>query len=89
MKPLQTVGRLLEFGIDLERLAEVGDGARGVAKPLADEPACREGGRRMRIERDGAIDVGEGICIVAGKELRPGAIVVGGRIVGDSAMACE
>ncbi len=42
LKPLQALGGLLEFGIDLQRLAEIGNRAGRVAKPLANEPAWRK-----------------------------------------------
>ncbi len=77
MEPQQAVGRLLEFGIDLERLAEVGDGAGGIAKPLADQAARRKCARRMRVKLNGTIDVGKRFGILAGEIMRPGAVVVG------------
>src|SRR5579864_74533 len=81
LQPLQTLGRLLEFGIELERLAEVGDRALGVAHPLADQAAGRECARRMVVERDGAIGVGERVGALTGQIMRPGAVVIGQRRV--------
>src|SRR5271156_752956 len=42
LKPLQTLGRLLEFRIELERLAEIGDRTVGVAHFFADQDARRK-----------------------------------------------
>ena len=79
LQPLQALGRLLEVGIELERLAEVGDGAGGIAEPLADEAARGEGACRMRVKRDCAVDVVERLGIPAGEVMRPGAVVIGER----------
>jgi len=40
-------------------------------------PRVEKSARRTRIERDGAIGVGEGFDILAGEVMRPGAIVIG------------
>src|SRR5580704_15150419 len=79
LKPLQTLGRLLEFRVELERLAEVGDRAVGVAHLFADQAARRERARRTGVERDGAIGVTECVGALAGKVMRPGTIVIGER----------
>ena len=93
LQPLQTIGRLLEFRIELERLAEVGDRAVGIAHLFADQAARRECARRMAVEFDGAIGVAERFGALAGKVMRPGAVVIsqrrvrrqrdGQRVVGD------
>src|SRR4029077_16397386 len=82
LQPLQTFGRLLEFGIELERLAEIGPRALGIAHALADQAARRERARRTVVERDGAIGVGERFRALAAEVMGPGAVVIGPRRVG-------
>src|ERR1700682_3614032 len=67
LKPLQTLGRLLAFRVELERLAEIGDRAVGVAHLFADQAARRECARRAGVERDGAIGVAERVGGLAGQ----------------------
>src|SRR5579864_6679097 len=79
LKPLKAICRLLEFWVELERLAEVGNGAFGIAHFFADQAAGGERTRRMVIEFDGAIGVGERIGAFAGKVMGPGTVVIGQR----------
>ena len=87
-------------GIELDRLAEIGDGAGGSREPLADQAARGESACRMRIERDGAIDVGERLGVVAGRDNAPrrdcrrrarvcGDKLDGARVVGDGVAEIE
>jgi hypothetical protein len=39
LQPLQAIGRLLEFRVELERLAEIGDRAFAIAHLFADQTA--------------------------------------------------
>src|SRR3984957_19655189 len=81
LKPLQTVGRLLEFRVELERLAEIGVRAVGLTHLFPDQTARGERARRMVIEFDSAIGVAERLGAFAGKVMRPGAVVIGQRRV--------
>jgi len=75
----QAFGGLLERRIELDRLAEVGDGAGGIREPLADQAARGKSACRTTIEGDGAVGVCQGFGGVAGQIARPGAIVEGER----------
>src|SRR6516162_4528475 len=79
LQALQALRRLLEAWVELERLAEIGGGASGIAKALADQAARGERNRRPVVERNGSVGVAERIGVIAGKVMGPGAVVVGER----------
>ncbi len=79
LEPPQTLRRLLERRIDRQRLAEIGKGARRIGKPFANQAAGRECARRIGIELDCLIDIGQRQAVVAAEITRPGAIVEGER----------
>src|ERR1700689_4209669 len=79
LEPPQTLRRLLERRIDRKRLAEIRNRARRIGKPLADQAAGRECARRIGIELDRLIDIGQRQSVVPAEITRPGAIVEGER----------
>src|SRR5262249_43318029 len=81
-EPLQTVGGLVERRVDPERLAEVGNGARFVGQPLADQSASRESAGRTGVERNRAVGVRPRLYAFTAEIVRPSSVVIGERSVG-------